>query len=237
MNHWLVISLVCATSGTALGQVRLDGYDGNTDNSPPAEREEILFWGDLTPEFGLGCSNASGTWGGPNDIAVRMTATILPPFFIESIYYNIFTSVSPNINQLDFVIWESQVGAGHGRPGAELFRYSLAPHWDEGDHTVAIPPEGQRLCGAQFFVGMSQPQSDVGIRWGVDSSSGSWGTSLIRAPACGAQQFTLLDNLGYPGNFVLAVTVDAAPDGDCGSTPVELRTWGSVKRFYSNRDR
>ena len=218
-----LFALGLSTSAMAAGEV-FDGYTGNPNNNPPADRtDEDLFYGDLTPEFGIGCSNPSGTSGGPNDVAVGVTASCTPPFVITSHYYNIFTNVSPNITQLDFVAW-----AGGAVPGAEIAgsRVSLAPQWGAGDHTVAIP--NVVIPSAQFYFGQNQNQTNVGLRWGVDSSSGSWGTSYIRAPTCGAAAFTLLDNLGFPGNWVMAVTVKCE-----GPVPVELKSWGSVKALYN----
>lgn len=212
-----------STSAMAAGE-RLDGYSGNTNNVPPVDRgSEVLFYGDLTPELGLGCSNPSGTSGGPNDVALGVTASLTPPLNITSHYYNIFTNVSPNISHLDFVAW-----AGGAVPGAEAGRASVAPNWGQGDHTVAI--QGVCVESEQFYFGQNQNQTNVGIRWGLDSSSGSWGTSFIRAPTCGAGAFTLVDNLGFPGNWVMSVTVD---EGDCGTVPVELKSWGGVKSLYN----
>jgi hypothetical protein len=189
---------------------QLDGYAGNTNNTPPVERAELLFHGDLTPEIGVGCSNPSGTAGGPNDVAVGVTASLTPPFAITSHYYNIFTNVAPNIKHLDFVVW-----AGGAVPGAEIARQSIAPNWSAGDHTVAIA--GFVMSSAQFYFGQNQNQTNVGMRWGLDTSSGSWGTSFIRAPVCGAGAFTPLDSIGFPGNWVMAVSVEGC------SLPVELR--------------
>ena len=210
-----------STSAMAAGE-QLDGYSGNTNNVPPVDRgTEVLFYGDLTPELGIGCSNPSGTSGGPNDVAVGVTASLTPPLNITSHYYNIVTNVSPNISHLDFVAW-----GGGAVPGAEQGRVSVAPNWGAGDHTVAIA--GVCVTDQQFYFGQNQNQTNVGIRWGLDSSSGSWGTSFIRAPTCGAGAFTLVDNLGFPGNWVMSVTVDEG----CGPVPVELKSWGGVKSLY-----
>jgi hypothetical protein len=216
-----LFALGLSTSANAAGE-QLDGYAGNTNNTPPVERAELLFYGDLTPEIGVGCSNASGTAGGPNDVAVGVTASLTPPFAITSHYYNIFTNVAPNIKHLDFIVW-----AGGAVPGAEIARQSIAPNWSAGDHTVAVSPP-LSVPSAQFYFGQNQNQTNVGMRWGVDSSSGSWGTSFLRAPTCGVGAFTLLDNIGFPGNWVMSVTVKCE-----GPVPVELTSWGSVKALYN----
>jgi hypothetical protein len=220
----LLIGALCALglSTTAMAaNERLDGYDGNTNNNPPVDRAELLFYGDLSPELGIGCSNPSGTSGGPNDVAVGVTASCTPPLVLTSHFYNVFTQVSPNINHLDFVAW-----AGGPSPGSEIAgtRQSLAPNWGVGDHTA--PLNGATVPTQQFYFGQNQNQTNVGMRWGVDTSSGSWATSFIRAPACGASSWFLLDNLGFPGNWCFAVSVD------CG-VPVELKSWGSVKNLYN----
>lgn len=204
------------------GRNVLDGYAGDTDNTHPTEHSPFwdLFQGDLTPEMGLGCSNLSGTSGGPNDVAVGVTFTLTPPIRITSHYYNIFTQVSPNMSQLDLVAW-----AGGAVPGEEIGRHSILPNWGVGDHTVAVA--GICIPMQQFYFGHSQTQTNVGMRWGLDTSSGSAGSSFIRAPNCGVGTFTLVDNLGFPGNWVMSVTTDQC------SVPVELQSWGSVKARYS----
>ncbi|MCA9730462.1 MAG: hypothetical protein KC729_22480, partial [Candidatus Eisenbacteria bacterium] len=156
----ILLSLGLSTAALA-GSERWDGYTGNPNNHPPADRSELLFRGDLTPELGLGCSNASGTSGGPNDVAVGVTSTMTPPIAITSHYYNIFTQVSPNISQLDFVLWQ-----GGAAPGAEIGRVSIAPEWGAGDHTVAIA--GLEVSSSQVYFGQNHNQADVGMRWGAD---------------------------------------------------------------------
>jgi hypothetical protein len=219
--------LICALfslgfSTFVMGQDEvLDGYAGDPHNTPPIDYDPLwfLFRGDLTPEMGLGCSNPSGTSGGPNDVAVGVTFALTPPIQITSHYYNIFTQVSPNISQLDFVVW-----AGGAVPGAELARDSIVPNWGAGDHTVAV--SGICVPLQQFYFGHSQTQTNVGMRWGLDTGSGSAGTSFVRAPSCGVGAFTPVDNLGFPGNWVMSVTADHC------RVPVELQSWGGVKSLY-----
>ena len=147
------------------------------------------------------------------------TLFVLPlPIWITSHYYNIFTNVSPNISHLDFVAW-----GGGAVPGAEQGRASLAPNWGAGDHTVTIA--GVCVTDQQFYFGQNQNQTNVGMRWGLDTSSGSAGTSFFRAPTCGAGVFTLVDNLGFPGNWVLSVSTER-------ESPIELKSWGSLKNRY-----
>ena len=208
--------MVVGMAGIAAADT-LDGYDG-TPNVDPPMRAEDLFQGDLTAELGLGCSNPTGNSGGPNDVAVGVTAAITPPFALVQHFYNIFTQVSPNITSLSFVGW-----AGGAAPGAEFARQG-GLDWTVGDHTAALSP-AINVGEAQFYFGHNQAQTDVGMRWGVDSSSGSTGNSFIRAPSCGATAFTLIDQLGFVGQWVMSVSTDAPP------TPVELSTWGSVKAY------
>jgi hypothetical protein len=194
---------------------RLDGHMGNP--SSPQDRlacDQELFWGDLTPEIGLGCSS------GPNDVAVGVTATLTPPIAITSHFYNIFTNVAPFIDHLDFVVWE----AGE-LPGNEVCRESIAPNWEVGNHTVAI--QGCCIDSNEFYFGQNQNQTQAGvIRWGFDTSS-SAERSYVRAPACAGEDFVLIDELGFPGNWVMSVCV-----AECPVVPVELESWGSLKARY-----
>lgn len=211
----LLASQVMAADHSLVGDVRNAPNEGNIYNDVCTEN---LFQGDLGAEIGIGCSNASGTSGGPNDIVVGVTASLTPPFVLTSHFYNIFTQVSPTITALTFGVW-----AGGGTPGGLVASQPGLP-FGPGSFTVNIAP-AISVGSSQFFLGHIQPQTNVGMRWGLDTSSGSAGSSYIRAPTCGASTFTLVDALGFPGNWVMSVCAD-------GGTPVELTSWGSVKAAY-----
>ncbi len=205
------------TAAAVVAQVGLEGDPGNGPQTltlpNPPDATEQLFRGDLTAEIGLGCSNTAGTSGGPNDWAQGVTATLAPPFGIISTTYNIFTQVSPTITAFSFVAW-----AGGGSPGAELGRITGLP-FSQGNHTQNFNTATAIVVGTpQFFFGFNQPQTDVGMRIGLDTSSGSEGESFIRAPACGAGTFFTVDSLGFPGNWVMAAVID-------DTVPVELMTF------------
>lgn len=194
----------------------LPGYGPVAPQNPP-DRPQDLYQGDLGAEMGLGCSNPTGNSGGPNDCAVGVTCDLAPPFCISAHYYYVFTT-SIYCTALSFVCW-----MGGFEPGAEFARQP-GMDWSWGGHTVAISPPVQVNSG-YFFFGHNQPQTNCGMRWGLDTSSPSAQTSFIRAPACGAYAWTLLDALGFPGNWCYSATVDA-------TSPVELQSWGSVKQAY-----
>jgi hypothetical protein len=209
--------IVAGVTSAATNAVTLDGHSGSAGapikHQSATETTEQLFRGDLVPEIGLGCSNPTGNSGGPNDWAVGVVATLVPPFDIISTTYNLFTQISPNINQLDFRAW-----AGGGVPGAQFGSQSGLP-FASGNHTVAISPainvSTANAPGGQFYFGLNNAQTNVGIRVGEDTNSGSAGTSFIRAPICGASSFVTVDSLLFPGNWVMAAVID---DG----IPVEL---------------
>ena len=184
----------------------------------PEIRPEMLYQGDLIPEMGLGCSNPTGNSGGPNDIVVGVIAGLAPPFCITSHFYNIYTS-SIYMNELNFIVL-----TGMAQPGTQI---AMVPgmDWSFGSHTVAISPPVP-VPTAFFFFGHNQPQSDAGMRWGLDTNSGSAQTSYIRAPSCGAVAYQTVDSLGFPGNWVMSVSTDAG-------SPVELHSWGSIKAEYN----
>ncbi|MGH9464850.1 MAG: hypothetical protein ACRD0X_04345 [Thermoanaerobaculia bacterium] len=209
----IALALVVVTAAApAMAQVQLDGDPANgpqvLDLKPAPEATEQLFRGDLVAEIGLGCSNPTGNSGGPNDWAQGVTATLSPPFGIISTTYNIFTQVSPNITAFSFVAW-----AGGASPGAELGREAGFP-FGAGNHTANL---GTPIVVStpQFFFGFNQPQTNVGMRIGLDTSSGSAGESFIRAPTCGVAAFLTVDSIGFPGNWVMAAVID-------DTIPVEL---------------
>jgi len=210
-----ILSILCL-AGVAGADHSLVGQSG-VPYSGPQIRPEMLYQGDLIPERGIGCSNVSGTSGGPNDVAVGVTATTTPPFCITSHMYNIYTSVSPNINALSFVCW-----TGFAAPGVEFGRQA-GMAWSAGNHTAAISP-AIVVSDPWFFFGQNQPQTNVGIRWGLDQSS-SAGTSWIKAPGCGLSSWGTMESIGYPGNWCMAVSVDAP-------SPTELQSWGQIKAMF-----
>jgi hypothetical protein len=206
-----VICLVGVATASELSGTPGAGYLG------PEIRPEMIYQGDLIPENGIGCSNPTGTSGGPNDVSVGVVAGLAPPFCLTSHFYNIYTQISPNITALTFSLRTGMVA-----PGTEIGSQAGLP-WTQGSHTVAISPP-LTVPSAWFFFGHGQPQSNVGMRWGLDTTT-SAGTSYIRAPACGAVVFTLVDQLGFPGNWCMSVSADAG-------SPVELQSWGGVKALF-----
>ncbi len=215
-----IVGVLILVSGAAFAENTLKGTAGEVGRTaPPPEQggaTEVLQTGDFTSEFGIGCSNGTGTSGGPNDLAVGVTATSMPAtFYLQSVSYDLFTQISPNITSMNFAAW-----GGGGAPGATAAVTAVT--FDPGFNTVALDPRmpvgAATAPGGQFFMGLNQTQSNVGFRAGVDSSSGSAGTSYIRAAGCGASAFTLLDALGFPGNWVIRAVANEL-------VPVELMTF------------
>ena len=181
---------------------------------PAGEATELLFQGDMVAESGLGCSNGTGTSGGPNDWAVGVTATLTPPFGIVQTTYNVFTNIAPGLTSFTFFAFQ-----GGGVPGAAIGSVPLGPAAaSQGNHTMAVSP-AITVNSASFYFGFYQGQTTVGMRIGLDTSSGSAGTSFIRAPTCGAASFVTVDSLGFAGNWVMRAVVD-------DTVPVELMSLG-----------
>lgn len=210
----IVATLGLSTAGAA-GDVSLSSPEGAQPGPPfPAAAEgratETLFRGDFGAEDGLGCSNTAGTSGGPNDFAVGVTATLTPPFGITSTTYNIYTGLGAT-TALTFKAW-----AAGAAPGAEIGSQS-GMSMGTGNYTVAIAPPIM-LSAQTFYLGLSQPQTNAGMRIGLDTSSGSAGTSFILAPGCGLAAWGTIDSIGYPGNWVMRAVID-------DTVPVELMTF------------
>lgn len=209
-----ILSLV----GIAGADNQLAGYSGGPYTGPQI-RPEMLYQGDLIPELGIGCSNPTGTSGGPNYVCQGVTATTTPPLSITSHFYNIYTNVSPTITALSFTVW-----SGFAAPGVVLGNKAGMP-WAQGSHTVAISPPIV-VNDPWFFLGQTQPQTNVGIRWGLDQSTTPAGTSWIKAPGCGLSSWGTMAAIGYPGNWCMAVSVTGGP------SPVELQSWGQIKSQF-----
>jgi len=208
---------VCCVVMIALVAVAADETFVSSDPATPGpglpalpEAIESLFQGDMIPEIGLGCSNATFTSGGPNDFAVGVTATLTPPFGITSTTYNVFSG-GTFVTAYTFKVW-----AGGAGPGAELAAQAGLPPF-AGNNTVAIAPPIVMTAPA-FYFGFYQPQPTAGMRLGLDASSGSLGTSYLRAPGCGLSAWGTVDSIGFPGNWVMRVIID-------DTIPVELMTF------------
>ena len=176
---------------------------------------EPLFRGDMVPEIGLGCSDGTGSSGGPNDWATRVSATRppAPAWGVTSTTYNIFTfNAGPT--------WNLAAWADGAVPGAVIDTCPLgAGSGTTGNHTIAVPPGCLTIpagSGPNFFFGLSQGADTNGIRIGQDTNGPfAPATVYIRAPGCGLASFGSVESIGYPGNWVHRIIVD-------NSLPVEL---------------
>jgi len=175
---------------------------------------EALFRGDFVPEQGLGCATTATpiVGGGPNDFAVGVTASLTPPFGIISTTYNVYTGTpaAPTLTALTFKAWQ-----GGAAPGTEIGAQS-GMAVATGNYTVAVAP-AIVVNSAAFYFGFLQPQTDSGMRIGLDTTA-SAGTSFIRAPDCGLAAWGTVDSIGVPGNWVMRAVID-------DTVPVELQTF------------
>lgn len=210
----VVVGVALAAGPTWQAENPIGGSQGFPDRDDSPRAVQILQRGDFIPEIGIGCSNGSGTSGGPNDLAVGVQATIATPFWITSATYNLFTQISPNITMLNFVVWSGGNSAA-SPPGATLTSAPLTG-FTQGDHTYVFPNPAPTVAATDIAIGVQNTQSNVGFRAGLDTSS-SEGTSWIRAPVCGASSFLLVDAAGFPGNWVIRAVAN-------DQVPVELMT-------------
>ncbi len=217
----LTAALVLIAGSVAAQAPSLHGTSGITGVPAPDPVQggatEVLQVGDYGPEAGIGCSNGAGTSGGPNDLALGVTATSMPAnFFLQSVSYNLFTNISPTITNMQFALW-----AGGGVAPGATGNMTSVPFTGSGFFTVALTPRmpvaASTAPGGAFFMGLLQNQSNVGFRAGLDQTS-SAGTSYIRAPTCGAAAFQTVDSLGFAGNWVIRAVANEI------QIPVELMT-------------
>ena len=179
---------------------------------------EPLFRGDMTPELGLGCSNPTGTSGGPNDWATRVTPTLpaTPSWGAVSTTYNIFSfNAGPTWN---LVAWASATPTA---PPSTVIDTCILPAGSgtTGNHTIALAP-GCLLIpaanGPTWFFGLSQGADVNGVRIGMDSNGPiTPNTVFIKAPGCGLATFGTVESIGFPGNWVHRIISE-------NNAPVEL---------------
>ena len=209
----LLLGLAAVSAENRLNNPQATGGSVALPPAPHGEATEALFRGDMVAEIGLGCSNGSGTSGGPNDWAVGVTATLTPPFGIIQTTYNVFTNVSPSLTAFTFKAWQPG-----GSPGAEIGAQALgAAGASQGNHTVAVSP-AITITTPSLYFGFYQAQTAAAMRLGEDTTT-SAGTSFIRAPGCGLSGWGTVDSIGYPGNWVMRAIVD-------DTIPVELMSIG-----------
>ncbi len=173
---------------------------------------------------GIGCSNASGTSGGPNDVAEMLTLCTAAPVDVLTFSYIVWTPGIPGfVTGCDFALWN-----GGPSPGATACVGPAVPFATFG--TYSIPVTGCKItagmtAGGQFYAGMKQYGSG-GMRWGYEDfapSQDAW----IRAPGCGASAWANLAGFGLPGDWVFRLVVDVQ-----GPVEVENFSWGQIKADY-----
>jgi len=171
----------------------------------PNGATEPLFRGDMLPDLGLGCSNGTGTTGGPNDWATKVTSTLTPPYGIASTTYNIFTFNSGTT-------WNLMVWNNGATPGTVVGQFNLGQaNGTVGNHTVPLVPGNLTIpaaAGTTWFFGLSQGANTNGVRIGMDNSGSVPATVYIRAPGCGLAAFGTVESIGFPGFWVHRIIVD-----------------------------
>ena len=223
---YFVLALLAGIAVFGINQVSSEGPTGFQAANPtggtfepfqPAaggRATEALFRGDMVPENGLGCATTTTPiiGGGPNDFAVGVTASLTPPFGIISTTYNVYTGppAAPTLTALTFKAWQ-----GGAQPGTEIGA-AAGMAVATGNHTMAVAP-AIVVNSAAFYFGFAQPQTDSGIRIGLDTDT-SAGVSFILAPDCGLTSWGTVDAIGYPGNWVMRAVID-------DTIPVELQTF------------
>ncbi|MCP4902767.1 MAG: hypothetical protein GY906_37880 [bacterium] len=207
----LAVDQVGADDHSLVGKTIPEGVGPGTDGD--FEAIEALFRGDMVAEMGLGCSNGAGTSGGPNDWAVGVTATLMPPMGLYSTTHNMFTQLG-FFTQMAFVVYADSAGV----PGAVIGSQALTnAQYQAGTNTITVSPH-ITLTNQTFFFGLNNPQTNAGGRIGLDTSTAGGPNSFIRAPSCGAATWTALTTIGFPGSWVMRVLVD-------DTLPVELQAF------------
>ncbi len=218
---FVIAGLLILETGTAVAEPpTLKGTGGAAGATAPTPEHggatEVLQVGDFLPEIGIGCSNDPGTSGGPNSMALRVTATSMPAtFYLQSGTYSNFDQGSPTITHMLFA---TRVDGTSPGATAAVASISFVDGFNTAVFEPRLPVGAATAPGGRFYIGLIQSQTDAGFRAGVDSSSGSEMTSYVRAPACGVSAFTLLDALGFPGNWVIRAVANEL-------VPVELMTF------------
>jgi hypothetical protein len=179
--------------------------------------------------LGIGCSNAFGTSGGPNDCAEGLTLCTAAPVDVKTFSYVVQTPGIPGfVTGCAFAAW-SDAGAAGGPPGTTVCVGPAIPFATFG--AFSVPVTGCKIttastAGGHFYAGLKQGGIG-GMRWGYQTAGAVVGDAWIRASGCGAAAFGSLTGFGFPGAWVFRVCVDQQ-----GPIEVEEFSWGSIKAKY-----
>jgi hypothetical protein len=173
----------------------------------PALAQEVLQNdpGTCAESYGIGCSNGDGTSGNPNDIVECFSpSSTASPFLLTEATYDVSAdSTEPDALSLRIFEW-----SGSGAPGALVSTTPLGPgDLAFGPHTIVLDPPLE-VPTANFCLGIYGEATDDGFRIlksGVETLAN---TSWILAPSCGANSFTGVAALGFPGNWCMSATIE-----------------------------
>lgn len=151
----------------------------------------------------LGCTDAMGTAGNPQDMLECFETTLTPPIDVISVEYSIGDSV-PLPGSADLIIHE---WAGPGNlPGMLVDQIPLDPLTDivAGFYTFVLPTPSN-VTTAGFCVGFHGEDAADGFRVDFTDVSNA-GESFLQANLCGLATFTELTALA-PGDYCIRPTV------------------------------
>lgn len=153
----------------------------------------------------LGCADATGTAGNPQDAVECYQSTLVPPIDVTQVQYAFGDSVPPPA-AADLVIFE-WAGPGNA-PGMLVDQIPLDPATDivVGAYDFVLPTP-VNLATAGFCVGVSGTDPADGFRLDFADGDAPTGETYLRASACGVANFAEATALTFPGNFCIRPTV------------------------------
>lgn len=147
----------------------------------------------------IGCSNGDGTSGNPNEIVECFTSTLTPPFALNEVSYEV--GVNPGAPVELFV--EVYEWTGTGLPGVVADSAALpAGELTPGTHTVVLATP-LTVTTQAFCIGINGYDATDGYRLMKSQTTSVAGSSFIRAPTCGANDFVSMADIGFPGNWCI----------------------------------
>lgn len=155
----------------------------------------------------LGCYQAMGTAGNPQDLVECYESNLTPPIDVVTVQYSLGDSETlPTALDLVVYAWD-----GPGTPpGALIGQLSLDPVNDivSGMYELALE-DPVSVPQAGFCVGFHGEDPMEGFRVDFTDADGT-GESWVRAEECGQLDFIEAGDIAYPGNFCIRPTVTSS---------------------------
>jgi hypothetical protein len=147
----------------------------------------------------IGCTSGDGSSGNPNELVECFTTAETPPFALYGVQYEVGASVpAPGSLFVDVYEW-----TGVGLPGVVLESVPLpVTELAAGAHSVTLATP-LTVTSSTFCIGINGTDPADGYRLTKSQTISVPDSSFIKASTCGANGYTPMSDIGFPGNWCI----------------------------------